>query len=585
MTITELIDSIKFDSNVKKIDYSPKNCSKDSQGSFLSILEVANKSYNYSSDKSNEEYSEEKLKNDHNSKKFESEYEKFYNDKFNNKKHQEISEEQNSLKESESNKNHSNKKEIFDDKNSEKENNSSEKLNENNNKKTEENQDTKADYKKDEKEPEKNQEVKTILEDKNDNSSQKTAEEKTPEATVISTENNNIAAVVENICVIASTSAATITPQVKIDDSNVNTNLMPTKEQQPQAILKKEQDVLTTKPQIASEKKLQNELTTGNENTKTETPGAEAAENPVQQVKAKEEFSMLQPKKLEVAVAENVLNKLNTVDKNEVKLPQDEKLKASSEKLSDALNNGEIKPVITNIEVKSDSSKMESGNQQKQPQQGENQSINQIQGLALNENSAPKINLQQTARFDKILESRQTQNLENSVLNQIKDKLSSNITVDKSEITIALRPDNLGKVNINIISKDGVLTAQITAENKQVKDILNKGLEILKQNLTEQGISVGKMVVQVQEPNLNNQNTNSESNLKNFENSNSNSSDTNFQSGKQNPSNDEKTSYLDNSQYKLDEELDFENDNETHESNILNTQATVVHSGKVDYKV
>lgn len=106
------------------------------------------------------------------------------------------------------------------------------------------------------------------------------------------------------------------------------------------------------------------------------------------------------------------------------------------------------------------------------------------------------------------LETPQRSELAKNVLTQVNEKMKAELKQgNNKEITISLKPDNLGKVDIKLTSVNGVLTAQINTENQHVKDIINKGLEALKQNLADQGISVGKMVVQSTEsPSSNNNN-------------------------------------------------------------------------------
>ena len=83
MTIKNLIDTVKFDFNIKDTDYAQKNCSKDNGSGFLNVFESANKSYNFSFDKT-EKFSYKNLEKHNenknfNSKEFKSEYEGFYN--------------------------------------------------------------------------------------------------------------------------------------------------------------------------------------------------------------------------------------------------------------------------------------------------------------------------------------------------------------------------------------------------------------------------------------------------------------------------------------------------------------------------
>ena len=52
-------------------------------------------------------------------------------------------------------------------------------------------------------------------------------------------------------------------------------------------------------------------------------------------------------------------------------------------------------------------------------------------------------------------------------------------------------------MNIRIAAKDGVLTAQFTAQNEAVKNVIEGQLMILQQNLDEQGVKVEAVEVNV----------------------------------------------------------------------------------------
>lgn len=83
------------------------------------------------------------------------------------------------------------------------------------------------------------------------------------------------------------------------------------------------------------------------------------------------------------------------------------------------------------------------------------------------------------------------------ILNQISDKIAEmrNGTTDKIEI--ALKPANLGKVNVEISSAKGVLTATLIAENEQVKNTLDKNIDSLKNSLASQGVNLNSVNVKI----------------------------------------------------------------------------------------
>lgn len=605
MTIENLIDNVKFDFNNKSTDNIQKNCLKDKGSGFLNIFESANKSYNFSfketekfSYKNSEQFNKNK---DFKSKEFKSDYENFYN-KINTNKNIDTPIKKRTLSET--------KEAISAVKEERKKvlSESKEKVSEAKEERKEEVSEAKSDAKAETKEAvsEMKEERKEVLSETKENVSE--AKEERKEA-VSEVNNPTKAETVENINLN--------NPQ------NIDASLT----QQPQAILQNAQEVnvplqknnngveLTAN---SLEKNLPEELTTIQKQIANEKITNKQAETLLQQQSAEveEETSDIQTqltkinpeelkktdtkiadqaanqaqlKKPEILASEDLINKLNNADKNQVKLPQGETLKPVSDKLSETINNQDSKPVITNIEVNNDSSKTNSDDKsqnqnQKQAQQELKPNINQTQTISADENNLQKIDIQKTSQFDKILNTKQTQTLENSVLNQLKDKISTD-AAGKSQVNIILKPENLGKVNINLVTQNGVLTAQITAENSQVKDILNKGLETLRQNMAEQGINVGKMVVNVQEPQSSNQNTHSDNNSKNFEQANSNTSNMNHQSDKQNNSEYSSSASLDNELYEFDEEIENENEKETGESKILAGQSSVNTTGRVDYKV
>lgn len=86
---------------------------------------------------------------------------------------------------------------------------------------------------------------------------------------------------------------------------------------------------------------------------------------------------------------------------------------------------------------------------------------------------------------DKIMEqiTRQMENLQNN-----------------SKLNMTLNPGNLGKVNLQITNTNEGLAAQFTVTTNEVRDILMKGVDGLKDTLLAQGVSVDNITVKVQEP-------------------------------------------------------------------------------------
>lgn len=83
------------------------------------------------------------------------------------------------------------------------------------------------------------------------------------------------------------------------------------------------------------------------------------------------------------------------------------------------------------------------------------------------------------------------------VLKQITEKVAVNILEDKSEMLIKLKPDNLGKVTMQIAVENGNITAKFLAESERVKEILESNMQELKDHLAKQGMAVQDLSVSV----------------------------------------------------------------------------------------
>jgi flagellar hook-length control protein FliK len=70
---------------------------------------------------------------------------------------------------------------------------------------------------------------------------------------------------------------------------------------------------------------------------------------------------------------------------------------------------------------------------------------------------------------------------------------------NNSKVNIVLNPEALGKVTIQLIKTGEGLSAQFTVANQEVRDLLMKGLEGLKETLTTHGVGVDNVSVKMNE--------------------------------------------------------------------------------------
>lgn len=88
------------------------------------------------------------------------------------------------------------------------------------------------------------------------------------------------------------------------------------------------------------------------------------------------------------------------------------------------------------------------------------------------------------------------------VVEQIVDRLKVHINKDSTTMTINLTPDELGKVELSVTSKNGVMTAQFIVESKTAKDAIENGLPALIEKFEHQGLKVEAVEVTIADYNM-----------------------------------------------------------------------------------
>ncbi len=83
------------------------------------------------------------------------------------------------------------------------------------------------------------------------------------------------------------------------------------------------------------------------------------------------------------------------------------------------------------------------------------------------------------------------------ILRQVSQMTRVIVGQAESSIEMQLNPANLGKVYLQVISREGVITAQLAAQNEAVKEALESQLVVLKDNMEQQGMKVEAVEVTV----------------------------------------------------------------------------------------
>lgn len=80
---------------------------------------------------------------------------------------------------------------------------------------------------------------------------------------------------------------------------------------------------------------------------------------------------------------------------------------------------------------------------------------------------------------------------------QITNEIKTMVNEKKTSLEMPLKPQELGKVKLDLKSDDGVLTAKIVAENGQGLSVVNTNFKNIKESLKEQGIKLEKVELSV----------------------------------------------------------------------------------------
>lgn len=85
-----------------------------------------------------------------------------------------------------------------------------------------------------------------------------------------------------------------------------------------------------------------------------------------------------------------------------------------------------------------------------------------------------------------------------NIMRQIMDYMKVNLEADLSSVEMQLHPANLGTLQIQVVAKGGVMTANFITENEAVKAVLESQMIQLQQQFDEQGVRVDAIEVTVQ---------------------------------------------------------------------------------------
>lgn len=83
------------------------------------------------------------------------------------------------------------------------------------------------------------------------------------------------------------------------------------------------------------------------------------------------------------------------------------------------------------------------------------------------------------------------------IVRQIVEQVKVEIKPEATSMELQLNPENLGKVNLHVASKEGVITAQFFVQNETVKAAIEGQLMVFRETMNQQGVKVEAVEVSV----------------------------------------------------------------------------------------
>lgn len=84
-----------------------------------------------------------------------------------------------------------------------------------------------------------------------------------------------------------------------------------------------------------------------------------------------------------------------------------------------------------------------------------------------------------------------------NLIEQIAEQAKITLATDSTSIEMQLNPENLGRIYLNVSEKEGVVHAQLIAQNDAVREALETSLATLRENLNQAGVKVDAIEVTV----------------------------------------------------------------------------------------
>lgn len=99
--------------------------------------------------------------------------------------------------------------------------------------------------------------------------------------------------------------------------------------------------------------------------------------------------------------------------------------------------------------------------------------------------------------IENVLNERVDGEISTRIVREISENIRVAVRQNVTTLEMQLYPEHLGKITINLVSKDGAVSAKITAENDMAKSAIEQQLTLLKENLNNQGVKIADVEVTI----------------------------------------------------------------------------------------
>ena len=171
---------------------------------------------------------------------------------------------------------------------------------------------------------------------------------------------------------------------------------------------------------------------------------------------------------------------------NESQLPVVERTESTEEQFTTPVETSQLAPAQDN--ERSDAKKESSPSENHSQKSEETNEINLTVNASTDVTAETKVNF-----FEQLATTSQAKEIVEQIVREVKVTISP----EQTSMEMVLTPETLGKVNLTVSAKNGVMTAHMVTETQAAKEAIESQLHVLKETFESQGVKVEAVEVTV----------------------------------------------------------------------------------------